>query len=221
MLTELVLDVPVAPWRDFGFVIRPHSDHLHTVIAGVRFVFSPAHVTPGEGPVAGITSWAFDDESARRSGDADRRDVATGFDVDGLTTRFAPAPTETVDEGLQATAIDHVVVTTPSLERTCGAIEASLGFPLKRTRDAGGGVRQGFHRVGPVIIEVVERPDLGADEPARLWGVVFTVDDLDDITTRLGPDKIGTPKDAVQPGRRIATVRSGAGLVVPVALMTA
>ena len=37
---------------------------------------------------------------------------------------------------------------------------------------------------------------------------------------RIGDDRIGAPRDAVQPGRRIATIGEGAGLGVPVALMT-
>ena len=91
---------------------------------------------------------------------------------------------------------------------------------MKRIREVGGGVRQGFHRAGSVILEVVERPDIPADEPARLWGLVFVVNDLDVLATRLGTEVLGPVKDAVQPGRKIATVIKGAGLGVPVAFMT-
>jgi hypothetical protein len=45
------------------------------------------------------------------------------------------------------------------------------------------------------------------------------VTDLDAAAARLG-DGLGTPRDAVQPGRRIATARGAAGLGVPLALMT-
>ena len=50
---------------------------------------------------------------------------------------------------------DHVVVMTSSLERTCGAIESATGESLRRIREAGP-VRQGFHRLGQLIVEVVE-----------------------------------------------------------------
>ena len=215
MLTELVLDAPFTPWRDLGFVIAPHSGHHHTVIAGVRFVFSgpdtPRADSPDHEPL-GLVAWSF----------ADARDeVGDSFDVDGVPTRRVDPPTELFDHSLAISSIDHVVIMTPSLDRTCGVIDDRLGLPLKRVRDVGGGVRQGFHRAGPVILEVVERPDIPADQPAQLWGVVFVVDDLDAVVERLGPDVIGAPRDAVQSGRRIATVRSGAGLVVPVAFMTA
>ena len=211
MLTELVLDVPFTPWRDLGFVIAPHSDHHHTVIAGVRFVFSGAE-SPGQDAV-GLVGWSFAESSVASS--------EGSFDIDGIPARTAASPVDTFAHDLPVISIDQVVVMTPSLERTCGAIEARLGLPLKRIRDAGGGVRQGFHRAGSAILEIVERPDIPADQPAQLWGVVFVVDDLDAVVERLGPDVIGAPRDAVQSGRRIATVRSGAGLVVPVALMSA
>ena len=215
MLTELVLDVPFTPWRDLGFVIAPHSGHHLTVIAGVRFVFSgpeSPRAEPLDHELHGLVAWSF----------ADARDeVGDSFDIDGVPTRRVDPPTGHVDHSLAVSSIDHVVIMTPSLDRTCGAIDHRLGLPLKRIRDAGGGVRQGFHRAGSVILEIVERPDIPADQPARLWGVVFVVDDLDAVIQRLGPDVIGAPRDAVQPGRRIATVRSGVGLGVPLALMSA
>ncbi|MBU3688430.1 MAG: glyoxalase [Acidimicrobiales bacterium mtb01] len=116
--------------------------------------------------------------------------------------------------------VDQVVVMTPSLDRTCGAITAATGLPLKRIRDAGGGVRQGFHRAGSSIIEVVERPDLPADRPADLWGVVLIVNDLEATVASWGPDVVGPSRDAVQPGRRIATVKSDVGLGTAVAIMS-
>ena len=207
MLTQLVLDVPITPWRDLGFVIAPHSDHHHTVIAGVRFVFFGADATSTR--PKGLTGWSFAEAPS------------TSFELDGVTTTRAEPAVETFDHSLVVESIDHVVVMTPSLDRTCGEISARLGLPLKRIREVGGGVRQGFHRAGGVILEVVERPDIAADEPARLWGLVFVVADLDGSVDRLGPNVIGAPRDAVQPGRRIATIKAETGLGVPVALMSA
>jgi hypothetical protein len=71
-------------------------------------------------------------------------------------------------------------------------------------RDAGA-FQQVFFRLGEVILEVV-----GPKEPgpglASLWGLTFTVDDLDATAALLG-DRVGRVKDAVQPGRRITTLR--------------
>ena len=108
-----------------------------------------------------------------------------------------------------------MVVTTPDLARTFAALE-SEGLDLRRTREAGE-ARQGFYVVGDAVLEVVG--DVGPPGPARFWGLVAVVRDLDALAARLG-DRLGAPKDAVQPGRRIATVRGAAGLGVPVAFMT-
>ena len=109
--------------------------------------------------------------------------------------------------------IDHLVVTTPRLDRTLPALEA-VGLEVRRTRDAGGGMRQAFLVAGPAVLEVVgDRPGAG---PARLWGVTFVVPDVDALAGRFG-ETLGTPRDAVQPGRRIVTAH---GMDVPVAFMT-
>lgn len=130
---------------------------------------------------------------------------------------------------LDVTGVDHVVVATDDVRATCAEIALRSGAALKRVKEGERGV-QGFHRFGSVILEVVERrlvdpssrqanPDHHAAH-ATYWGFVVTVADLDAAIAHLGPDAIGAAKPAVQPGRRIATVRSGAGLGVPLALMS-
>lgn len=145
--------------------------------------------------------------------------------VDPATDHVDGVPTDVVDavrpvfvvHPLGATDIDHVVVVTDSLERTCAAISDVTGAPLKRVREAGE-VRQGFHRVDRLIVEVVERAGLPKG-PAWLWGLVINVDDLDAAVSLIGPDLVGPAKPAVQAGRSIATVRTEAGLGVALALM--
>lgn len=119
--------------------------------------------------------------------------------------------------GIGCVGVDHVVWRTDNLDETCDEITRLTGAPRKRVRDAGNGVMQGFHRVGSVVVEVV-----AGGQPAgtpHLWGFVVNVADLDAVCAYAGPDVIGPPKQAVQPGRRIATARSTAGLGVPFALM--
>jgi len=100
-----------------------------------------------------------------------------------------------------AFAVDHVVVFTGSLDRTVTALQAA-GLDLRR-RDE----RMAFLRLGPYILEVVERDD----DPARFWGLVVVVDDPGTVPGA------GPAKNAVQPGRRIATVK---GLGTALAVMS-
>lgn len=113
--------------------------------------------------------------------------------------------------------IDHFVLVTPDFDRTAAVLDAA-GMPFRRVRDAGG-FRQGFRRLGPAILEVVEALKMPPG-PARFWGITFAASDLDQLAALLD-DRLHAAKDAVQPGRRIATLDRSAGLSVPVAFMTA
>ena len=197
---------PVEPWTALGLVAQIGADGS----ARIPF-FGTGVLLLGDG-APGLAGF-------RLSGPGDG---AKAGDIDGVPCQWAPAeaPLFAVHP-LGAQAIDHVVLATDDLTRTCGAVADVTGAPLKRIREAGT-MRQGFHRVGGLIVEVVEMP--GADpsgEPgAHLWGVTLTVDDLDAAYELLGPDRLSEPRDAVQPGRQIATVRGTAGLGLPVALMS-
>jgi len=148
-------------------------------------------------------------------------DVDLPDHVDGVPIRMgglAPG----VDHPNGAFELDHVVVMTDSLDRTSGAIATRLGLEQRRVRETPT-VRQAFHRfadqggVRGCIIEVVENPRV---EQPGVWGLVVNVVDLDEFVSRAG-DLVGTPKPAVQPGRRIASVRAAAGLGTAVAVMSA
>jgi hypothetical protein len=65
----------------------------------------------------------------------------------------------------------------------------------------------------------VQAPGGDADAPAAFWGLVVVVEDLDRAVAAAG-GAVGEPRDAVQPGRRIATVGRDAELGLAVALMT-
>jgi hypothetical protein len=185
-----------AAWRADGLVVG--ADGL------VPFLFASLRIDEGE---PGLHGWAL-------SG----IDPAT-TSIDGLATRCVePLVPAVADHPLGAIGLDHVVVLTSSLERTCGAIAGTTGAALKRVREVGA-MRQGFHRVGGLVVEVVERPEHTEDH-ATFWGLVINVGDLDAAVALLGPERIGPAKDAVQRGRRIATLRPEAGLGLPVALMS-
>jgi hypothetical protein len=117
-----------------------------------------------------------------------------------------------------AVAVDHVVAATPDVDRTLGALGAA-GLEPRRVRDAGD-ARQAFYVLRTALLELAgpAAPPSG-DGPARLWGLVVVVDDLDALAERLG-DELGTIRDAVQPGRRIATLRQTAGVSTALAFLT-
>ena len=68
-----------------------------------------------------------------------------------------------------------------------------------------------------ILIEIVENARV---QRPGLFGLVLNLADLDGSIAGMDPDLVGAPKPAVQPGRRIATVRAAAGLGIPVALMS-
>jgi hypothetical protein len=193
-LAELVIADPPDAWRELGFEVD-EQDHLD--IGGVRIRLG------GEG--SAITAWSLMRVNAMGS-------------IDGLPSPVPrvlyPPPFKTHPNG--ATGIDHIVILSSSLDRTAAALERA-GVELKRTQESERG-RMGFRRLGPAVLEVVQRDDLESDE-ARFWGLAVVVISLEEIAERLG-DRLGPIKDAVQPGRRIATLRADAGLSVPLAFMS-
>ncbi len=113
-----------------------------------------------------------------------------------------------------ATGLDHIVVTVPEFDATAVGLEAA-GLPFRRVRQASETVRQGFRRLGPAILEVVEAP--GTPAPA-FWGLVVIVADLEALAQATAPH-LKPPRDAVQPGRHIVPVSHTAGLSTQLAFM--
>jgi hypothetical protein len=195
-----IADDPDA-WARAGFSV----DDDGTCRAGtVRLEFDPGYGGGG----GGIVSWTI-----------------AGIDdagvIDGLhTVDGTRGPSEPAHHPNGVTQIDHLVVATPALDRTVGALRM-FGFVPRRTRD-GGKMRQTFFRLGEVILEVVGPATDGSadDDPARFWGLAFTVGDLAVTMETLG-EQVGSANYAVQPGRQIATLRhEDMGISVPIAFMS-
>jgi hypothetical protein len=148
------------------------------------------------------------------------RGIASTQAVDGLPTRVIDGSvggdlrgSAAVSHPNGAIALDHVVILTPDFDSTANAV-AAAGMPLRREAERNG-ARQGFRRLGPAIMEIVQASDVGG---TRFWGLVVIVSDLDALAQRLG-DLLRDVRPAVQPGRRIAPLRSKAGLGPAVAFM--
>jgi hypothetical protein len=192
-----------AAWRDAGFAVADDTAEVGSV--RIRLV--------GEDRGRGLMSWSV-------------RGLES-TELDGLPTELSdrpPASAAAHPNGV--VSVDHLVVFSPDLERSVAALR-DAGLDLRRIREEptpAGAPRQAFFRMGEVILEVIQAPDgspmLGdPGAPSRLWGISFLVEELDLAEAALG-DLLGEPRDAVQPGRRIATVRREAHLGLPVALMT-
>jgi hypothetical protein len=198
-IAELVVGASPQHWRAAGFDV----DADNRVVIGTVTIRLEAD---GD---RGIASWSL------------RGSVTSAIDGLATTSSTEDLPDAPAHPN-HVVAIDHLVVLTPDLDRTIDAL-AEQGLELRRVREgpAGDGreVKQAFFRMAEVILEVVATGGGGDDEPAQFWGLTFLSDDLDATLASLGPDRVSEARPAVQPGRRIATVRESAGLGVPVALM--
>lgn len=151
------------------------------------------------------------------AGGGDRMALDVEGVVDGVLPPCEPVVPAPATEGphpLGAVAVDHVVV-------LCGDVEATidaLGVAPRRV-EVRSGRRYGFVVARTALLEFVG-PEATDDRPPRPWGIGLAVADLDAAVAWLGP-ACGPPRDAVQPGRRIATVRHEAvGLGAPTVLLS-
>jgi hypothetical protein len=198
-----VADVPDT-WSALGFEV----DGDTCVVGDVRIRLA------GTDAGRGLTDWSL-------------RDVER-TELDGLSTARSnrQPPSERPAHPNGVTALDHVVAITPALDRTVAALQGA-GLDLRRIREEptpAGAPRQAFFRLGATILEVVQEPPeaierAGGDRPAFFWGLAFVAPDLDATVAGLG-DPVSEIRPAIQPGRRIATLRRSAGLAMPVALIT-
>lgn len=144
-----------------------------------------------------------------------------GADGAGVAAPPGPASRDLPDSHPNGVAgVDHVVIATPDPERTRATLEHQ-GLECRRVRQAtvaGREVEQGFHPAGSCLIEVVGPDGRAPGEPAAVWGVTFVTPDLDGLAARI-PQAVASIRDAVQPGRRIATALPETGLPIPVAFM--
>jgi catechol 2,3-dioxygenase-like lactoylglutathione lyase family enzyme len=202
-VAEIVVAADPGAWRAAGFRVDDDTARVGTV--ALRLVGAAA----GKRIV----------RCALRDVDSERLD---GLPIIRTSAQPPDGPAPRHPNGV--VGIDHLVAFTPDLDRTVAAAEA-IGLDLRRVREQpapAGSPRQAFFRLGELILEVAQAPagsPLAGDDPARFYGLALLVDDLDAAVAALG-DHVGEPRDAVQAGRRIATIRHGAELGLPVALMS-
>jgi hypothetical protein len=198
-LVGLAVGDDPAVWAAAGFSVE--DDHVDLGGVRIRLV--------GRDDGTGIRSWSFEPAWTRP--------------IDGLPTIDDPTPgasrTTPAAHPNGGTALDHVVVATPDVERTTGALEEA-GIGPRRTIVGARGetdVLYRFFLLGTCVLELIGPAASAAspDEPARFAGLAFTTATIDDLG-----ELAGEPRPAIQPGRRIATLRRSIGVSVPVAFLT-
>jgi len=202
---ELMVADSAAAWEACGFEVEGEV----CVVGDTRIRFV------GDERGRGIVEWSL-------------RDLFS-LDLEGLATSRSdrPPPGDGPPHPNGVSALDHVVAISSDLDRTVGALVAA-GLDLRRIREEptpAGAPRQAFFRLGSTILEVVQEPPeaterAGGDRPTFFWGLAFVAPDLERTVSFLGEDRVSETREAVQPGRRIATLRRRAGLSLPVALMS-
>jgi hypothetical protein len=202
---ELEIADPADAWRRAGFSVD--SDAVCRV-GGVRIRLV------GRGRGAGIVGWSLRGLPSNGSvGDLDGIPTTTSGALAGAPAAHANG----------VTAIDHIVLLSPDLRRTVDSL-VSIGVHPRRQRDAelgGRPIRQIFFRLGEVIVEVVGSPGTADEGPSTLWGITYVAADLDATASFFG-DRTTPVKEAVQPGRRITTLRHHElGISVPSAIISA
>ncbi|WP_425004366.1 glyoxalase [Mycolicibacterium sp. S3B2] len=217
-----VADAPDA-WARAGFTVDSAGDAVPCCrVGGVRIRL----VGPHHG--SGIVGWSLGGLPAGFSGELDgiatmRSDgcaaaASTSTDVSSAALADVnPAAASTPTHAPRAapaehpngvTAIDHVVLLSPDPDRTVAAMAAVGERPRRERRGELGGqpIRQIFFRLGEVIVEVVGAPAAAGDGPSTLWGITYVTADID-ATAEFFGEHTAAVKPAVQPGRRITTVR--------------
>ncbi|WP_283611427.1 VOC family protein [Mycolicibacterium poriferae] len=211
-----VADAPDA-WARAGFTVDSAGDAAPCCrVGGVRIRLVGSHHG------SGIVGWSLGGLPAGFSGELDGIATARSDDCGAATASTptevnpaAPASTSThapraapAEHSNGVTAIDHVVLLSPDPDRTVAAMEALGEHPRRERRGELGGqpIRQIFFRFGEVIVEVVGAPAAAGDGPSTLWGITYVTADIDATAAFFG-ERTAPVKPAVQPGRRITTVR--------------
>lgn len=203
-------------WSGLGFEVADGA----CVINGVEHRLLGAGAGTGTGTdtgervAAGVVGWGVSDVPP---------DVA---DIAGIPTTVVAEPPPLSGEREHPNGVyrtDHLVVRTSNTPASAAAFEA-VGLEIKGNRaTASGGAKvdMRFAWAGGTLLEIVGPPEPAGDEDtsARIAGIAYVSADLDATAAHLG-ERSTTPVDAVQPGRRIAALRTEVGSTVPMAFMT-
>ncbi|MCB1255926.1 MAG: hypothetical protein KDB26_02410 [Microthrixaceae bacterium] len=204
-LTSVAIGDAPGPWSSAGFGVDDSGAvHLGSTILDLQ---------GGDGGFLGLSFEPALDTS----------------DLDGIPL-FAPPPRYTDFNTARPrnpngiVTIDHIVVATTNCDESIASFEQA-GFSQRGerlTESFGMPTRQTFFWAGQVIVELIGpvETDPTKQGPTKIFGLALVSEDFDTTIEWLG-DLAGKPRRAIQPGRRIATIRTRElGISVPIAVMS-
>lgn len=138
-----------------------------------------------------------------------------------LTNGDAPSTMRSTSHPNGIDNVDHLVIMARELDALRAEINES-GWTVRRERPtamAGIDIVQLFVIAGDVLLEMIA-PASGTGTVEGVWGLAVTAHDIDSTAAWFG-EQCGPVTDAVQSGRRIATLRHEAlALPLPIAVMS-
>ncbi len=191
-LERLVIGDDPRSWKAAGFTVEGNTVALGRLTVELA----------GSDGERGLLSWKLNDIEV---------------DIDGLAT--TPDTEWSAVEVVRANGvrnhinavfgIDHVVIETGNIARTVAAFE-HVGIVERRSsvlETPRGPRKQSFLWAGRVILEVVGPPEPDEQVATKVWGLALVTSNLQ-TTGHVLDQNLSEPRDAVQPGRKIATVRT-------------
>lgn len=204
-LQRLVVGDEPDQWRSAGFTVDGNECRLGKVV--IELVGAKGR--------RGVHGWALAGVSANIE---QIETLSAGeVEVEGTVVQGS------LDKHTNAVfAIDHVVVETGDQARTVAAFEAA-GLSERRSATADtplGRRQQSFFWAGRVIVEVVGPLEQDPSAETQIWGLALVSSNLQTTAHVLG-EHLDEPRDAVQPGRRIATMQTKQlDISVPIVVMS-
>ena len=195
-IAELHVGDDPSAWERLGFCINENR----SLIGRTEVVFS-------DGP-KGIHSWVL------------RNSMPSQFGPIPTTFTENPVPNPSIAHPNGSIGFHHVVLMVPEFDigKTAlsnAGVHVEQGRPFGSTEKA---MLRSAPKMGDIELELIGPESEDRSRHWQLWGLVVAVSDIDATSELLG-DLLGQVKPAVQPHRRIATLKKEAELGVAVAFL--
>lgn len=195
-IAELHVGDDPSAWERLGFRINQRR----CLVGRTEVVFS-------DGPT-GIHSWAL------------RNSLPSQFGPIPTTFTENPAPEPSIVHPNGSVGFHHVVLMVPEFDKGKTALR-NAGVQVEDGQPFGSpdkAMLRSAPKMGDIELELIGPKSEDQSRNWDLWGLVIAVSDIEATTEFVG-DLLGRVKPAVQPHRRIATLRKEAELGVAVAFL--